>query len=357
MNSDSPEHIGILVIGSLPPPVGGTSVSLQHLVAALGRDERVDLAVVNTNTIRGSKIGGLVQFCLTLARIFKGTRKADIVTLHVSLVALPVIGPAVLVISRLLGKPFLVRRFGGNDHRELNGWRFWITDYLVRKADTYLIQTRSLFEALHDYKTVRIGWFPTSRPAVISLAAREQDKCRKFVFISHIRPTKGIHEIITAAKKLGNKVEIGVYGPFYDGLSEAVFSGLDNVRYRGVLEPDKVPTVLAQYDALLLPTYYLGEGYPGIILEAFSAGIPVIASSWKAIPELVDETCGILVPPQDSQALYEAMNRMVQEDGLYVHLRQGALNRHKEYDLDKWADRFVQYCLDDVNARRSHADH
>jgi glycosyltransferase involved in cell wall biosynthesis len=51
---------------------------------------------------------------------------------------------------------------------------------------------------------------------------------------------------------------------------------------------------LAQYDLLLLPSYR--EGYPGIIIEALSVGIPVVSTRVGGIPEIIEcEHNGLLV--------------------------------------------------------------
>ncbi len=44
---------------------------------------------------------------------------------------------------------------------------------------------------------------------------------------------------------------------------------------------------LSEHDLLLFPSYFRGEGYPGIIVEAFQCGVPVAAAGWSAIPELI----------------------------------------------------------------------
>ena len=92
---------------------------------------------------------------------------------------------------------------------------------------------------------------------------------------------------------------IDVYGPFKDGdCSEKIFEN-SRVDYCGVLPPEKVLPTLSQYDVLLLPSFHPGEGYPGIVIEAFSLGLPVIATNWQAIPEIVqDGENGLLVSPQ-----------------------------------------------------------
>lgn len=45
---------------------------------------------------------------------------------------------------------------------------------------------------------------------------------------------------------------------------------------------------------MLFPTYYSGEGFAGTLIDAFSAGVPVIASDWKYNAEIVNEDVGCL---------------------------------------------------------------
>jgi glycosyltransferase involved in cell wall biosynthesis len=57
---------------------------------------------------------------------------------------------------------------------------------------------------------------------------------------------------------------------------------------------------------MMLPSY--GEGLPYALLEAMAAGIPVIATSVGAIPDVVSEGIhGCLVPPRDGKAIAEAL--------------------------------------------------
>ena len=336
----------ILIIGTLPPPVGGTSVSLRHLVRALALRDDVRVKVINSGGIRGTGLQGAKHFVKVVIQIFSHVRAVDVVTLHVSLYALPLIGPFVLIFCRLFRKPLLIRRFGGKDHRELKGFAFKAGDWVVRCADLYLVQTKALEIAAHKAGLKRVEWFPTSRPmpGLKSLENETTKNCRRFVFLSHVRKTKGIAEIISAAERFGEDISVDVYGPFYDGLNGDIFKDCKRVRYCGVADPDMVPEILNGHDALLLPTYYGGEGYPGVILEAFNAGLPVITTRWKDIPEIVDDTCGILVPPRDADALYRAMLEVINDQTLYQHLCQGVSKRRALFDFERWTENFVCYC-------------
>ncbi len=54
------------------------------------------------------------------------------------------------------------------------------------------------------------------------------------------------------------------------------------------------------------------EGFPNVLLEAMAAGKPVVATAVGGVPELVvDGVTGILVPPEDTPALADAINRLL----------------------------------------------
>lgn len=75
---------------------------------------------------------------------------------------------------------------------------------------------------------------------------------------------------------------------------------------------EKVPAFLQAADILCLPS--LREGCPNIVLEALSSGAAVIGSKVGAVPDLVDETRGLLVPPRNSQALGAALCEGLQRE-------------------------------------------
>jgi glycosyltransferase involved in cell wall biosynthesis len=73
-----------------------------------------------------------------------------------------------------------------------------------------------------------------------------------------------------------------------------------------------IPDVLSSFDVFVLPS--LSEGLGVVILEAFAAGKPVIASNVEGIPEMViDEENGFLVPIKDSDALAERIITLLKD--------------------------------------------
>ena len=122
------------------------------------------------------------------------------------------------------------------------------------------------------------------------------------------------------------------------------FKGKGVVGYKGILTHEQVSAKLISYDALILPTFYEGEGYPGVILEAYSHGLPVIATRWRSIPEIVDEESGLLISVRSPEALAQAMNKLHKDVSLYNQIQRGALSKRLQFSDRFWAERFVEWC-------------
>ena len=336
----------VLIIGTLPPPVGGAGVSLKQLVDGLSRMDGVRVIMVNTGGVRGHPLTGGFRFFGIIVDIFRGASRADVVSLQPVPSGLPFVGPFAWAAAALFGKPFMIRMFGGEDYLSVPGVRGMMVRWLVRRTSLYLAQTKALVLSAKSDGLKRVEWFPTHRPMppLTDIAPKDGTGCRKFVFLSHVKPTKGIAELVAAAEQMNDDVHVDVYGPLMDGLTETYFKGRKHITYNGEVAPGEALKILPKYDALVFPTYWPGEGYPGIILEAFGAGLPVITTQWMSIPEVVDESCGLLVPPRDSQALANAMARLSKDIDLCARLRCGVLAKREFFNAAYWTTQFVQFC-------------
>jgi glycosyltransferase involved in cell wall biosynthesis len=76
------------------------------------------------------------------------------------------------------------------------------------------------------------------------------------------------------------------------------------------------------------------ETYGMAVAEAIAHGLPVVASATGAIPELVGDTAGIVVPGDDLGALADALTRVLGDAGLRARLAEGA--RRKRETLPTW---------------------
>lgn len=97
----------------------------------------------------------------------------------------------------------------------------------------------------------------------------------------------------------------------------------DRVRFLGHQPYDRLPTIFASSDLVVVPTFY--DNFPIRILESLGSGVPVVATPVGGIPEVVlPERTGLLVPAGSADALAEAVVRLLKDDGLRTRLgREG----------------------------------
>lgn len=341
-------RLHILMIGPLPPPVGGATMSFEQMVRALKSWDRLNVSVI----ARWPSTKGTLRKLLSALNVSISTllvaRNADVIALFASSGGIVRWSPFLHLVARCCRKPWILRAFGGGldlAYTGLPAWKkAWIRGTSL-SADLVMFQTRALvghFAAISLRDNV--VWHSNSRPWDPRALPPARHKCRRFVYVGHVKPAKGIREILRASELLPQDLEIHIFGPLLDGMQETDLDRCEKVTYCGTLAPGEVVPALRRYDALLLPTYYEGEGYPGVVLEAYSVGMPVIASRWRAIPEIVDDTCGILVNPKDPYDLASAIDCLVEDGQLYRQLCQGAWKKREDFSLEVWAGRFIEYC-------------
>jgi glycosyltransferase involved in cell wall biosynthesis len=158
-----------------------------------------------------------------------------------------------------------------------------------------------------------------------------------FLLISRMIKEKGIHEFVQAARTLKARfpqARFTLVGPIDNNpgaITREEIAGWERegiVEYAGV-QADVRP-YLARTEVYVLPTYYL-EGIPRSILEALAMGKPVITTDWRGCRDTVAQGVnGYLVPPQDAQALAQAMGHFLEDPSLSA--RCGAASRQLAED-------------------------
>ncbi|MGE0704467.1 MAG: glycosyltransferase family 4 protein [Vicinamibacterales bacterium] len=117
--------------------------------------------------------------------------------------------------------------------------------------------------------------------------------------------------------------------------------GLDrHVSFDGELDE---PSLAARYDVrdvFVLAT--LQETYGMAVAEALAHGLPVVSTACGAIPELVGQTAGLIVPPGDVAALRAGLESVISDGALRARLRDGARHRREllpspEHAVDRFS--------------------
>ena len=343
--------IRVLLIGPLPPPMGGDTRHFATLAADLARHPGFAVRLVDTS--RGAAHSrpwhNGVAALKTIGALISNLGRTDVVSFHASDRGMVMFAPWILVLCRLARRPVVLRLFGGSfgDYFARSGalMRAWIRRFVLG-ADVVLLQTKRAIGQLQDHTRGELVWFSTYIKSVTPPAGLETPaQCRRFVFLGHMWRTKGVETILEAAGSLPADCTIDMFGPLDEYTREQIDArGAGRVRYRGFLRHDEVESMLWNYDCLVLPTFHPGEGYPGVIAEAFAHRLPVITTRWLAIPEIVDDSCGILIEPGDTAGFSAAVAAMHGDPERWRAMKDAAGARAADFDHEVWARHFERIC-------------
>jgi glycosyltransferase involved in cell wall biosynthesis len=106
----------------------------------------------------------------------------------------------------------------------------------------------------------------------------------------------------------------------------------DRIHFAGSVDDPQAE--YQQADVFVLPSRF--EGYGMVFAEALAAGLPVIAAKAGAVPQVVPEAAGLLVAPDDAEALTDALHQVLSSEKLRQRLQAGA--RQAAITLTSWVD-------------------
>ncbi len=327
--------------------VGGNRVTGEEIVRELGM-RGFDLDIVDTSgsmtnlppwRIRAVR---LARFLRVIWKTVKKIRQARLAFVIISPASATVVASSIWVICKIARRPMVVRFSGSrlsSVYRQYGAPSRWLAERTWMRCSLVYVQTRQLYRDFGHLDEFR--WFPNTRDVEAPAAVRREE-VRKLIFVSRLRMTKGLAEVLDACRHLPEHCHLQVFGPPTSDTDLSLFEDHPRATYGGVLEPAEVPRVLSEHDVLLFPSYYENEGYPGVILEAFQCGLPVIASRWLVIPEVVThEENGLLVEPRSAAAVKSAIGRLLEHPDLYRRLCEGAKRRGEYFRCANWYGRMA----------------
>ena len=151
-----------------------------------------------------------------------------------------------------------------------------------------------------------------------------------FVFIGRLVRDKGIHELVEAFVRLNKEnphtrlVLVGRTEAELDPLNEETQHIIDtHDAIEAVGSQKDVRPWLAASDVLAFPSYR--EGFPNVVIEAGAMGLPSIVTNINGCNEIIiPGENGVIIPPRDADALYEAMKGLCENDEKRVYLTKNA---------------------------------
>lgn len=322
--------------------IDGQTIKTRMLYNCL-LEREVRIVSVDTSKKKNNPIALIIDSILAFI-------KCDTFIILLSGNGMKVYFPVLYLLSRYLGKRIYHDVIGGNldeyiksnkqFKKYLNSFsKNWVEIESLRyKLDKLGIKNA---EVIPNFKNLRIA---------SGLDKNRNQKPYAFCTFSRVVKEKGIEDAINAVKLINNKwnkdiCKLDIYGEinadYVERFKELLRGAGNNIKYCGVIDYEETTNVLEKYFALLFPTYWHGEGLPGTIIDAFAAGLPVIATDWNYNDEIITSgKTGIIYKREDG--LYSVLMDVIDKPEMINSMRGNCVNEARRYLPDLYVDKMIQ---------------
>lgn len=358
----------VLLVGPYPPPEHGTSIPFRLLADFLKTDGGVSVAVLNSES--GEKKGKTLwswpvvrAFARLSWQFLRQVGSCSHVLVYGSQRFATTAGALFAFLGRrVFRKETAIYIQGGAFDRyylSLGPLARRLVNLGFGCARAVGVQTELVRRALADSlaNVVMVpNWTSVDSEQRPAAGGRRPEVGCRFVFAGDVVRDKGVVELITAFDRAharlegaGARIELSIFGPVRDDALAAVAPLLkahaERIFVQGPVAHERLIAELSRYDVLVLPTKWHSEGYPGVIIEAMSLGLPVIATRFRAIPELVEDRAnGLLCTPGDIESLAGCMVRMATEPTRRAEMGLAALGSARRFDVKCVAPGLCRAC-------------
>lgn len=218
----------------------------------------------------------------------------------------------------------------------------------LNDLNAVIVQGISMRDELINLGVKNAVYVPNSKPITFipELNIKQPFGKLRFVFLSRVHPDKGCDNIFEAVRYLNskgyeNRFEVDFYGSIFESYYSSFnsqISELPNVNYSGFLNVTKEDgyKILSSYDVMLFPTYWSGEGFPGVVVDAYIAGLPIIASDWNLNKEVIKNgETGFIIRTKNVQQLYNQMLKFINNEVDLAEMRKYCVSAAQNFEYRK----------------------
>lgn len=162
------------------------------------------------------------------------------------------------------------------------------------------------------------------------------------LYVGTLEPRKNLERLVEAFDKLSQKklqlLLVGKKG----WLTEPLFRKIEKLELKNrihwldYVSEEELLYLYRHALFLVYPSLYEGFGLP--VLEAMACGCPVITSNVAALPEVVGNAA-LLVSPEKSSSIQEAMEQLVEDETLHRELQEKGVSRASAFSWEKAAEK------------------
>lgn len=349
----------VLLIGPVPPPSFGVARATQLMLESPVLTARVELVHLDTSDPRSlanmgrldgrnvylavKHLGQLVWFLVSvrpdLVLLTASQSRLALLRDWLFVMVSKVFGTRVVVYLRGSGYGTLGAREGRLAARMLH--------MILRSSSRVLVLGESLLEmatTLDPRASITVA--PNGCPPAVSPdhVGQRQDRYPLVLYMGLLSQTKGLDDLLDASRIVVRHIPTLRFvlcghwdPPEYEAAirSQVNAEGLsDNFAFPGPVDGPEKEGLLSRAWLLVVPSH--SEGQPWVILEAMSAGIPVVATDTGTVAETIEDgVSGYVVRVGDSKTLAERVIILVEDEQLWYGMSSQAVRRYQErFTLD-----------------------
>jgi glycosyltransferase involved in cell wall biosynthesis len=345
----------ILVVGQTPPPYGGQAIMIQYLLDGTYTD--IELVYVRMNFSKELKSTGKFKFTKfwELIRVVAAIYRAKL-RMRPEVLYYPPSGPSFAPVMRdivilsltrwLFGKTVFHLHAGGISEYSLGmnpvlrcffRFAFAKPDMVIRTASRSAQDGKGL--CCKKEVVVANGIPDTAGKSIERMAI-----CGvpiRILLVALLREDKGVLVAIKAVQQLllaGMDVELICIGEWESHEMQAYAESLIESKCRFRFKFPGVQTGCDKWeyfrnaDIFLFPSFFHSETFGIVLLEAMCFSLPVVATRWRGIPEVVEEgRCAILCEPRDVAGCRDALAQLVGNPTLRDRMGRESRERFLRY--------------------------
>ncbi len=350
-----------------PPEIGGPATYTKELAQKLKNQHQITVAAFadKPEIIEGIHLTAtskrrplFIRQIIYLKTILALGKKSDLIYTQNAMAA----GVPSVIVSKLLGKPLILKFVGDSawesafrsgktkkllddflhkpDGGFKNNVRMLFQKLTLQNADKIVVPSDYLGRVLSSYYNIQPDKIITIYNAAESIPYNPDENItpapNQIITVARLVPWKGVDGIIQATKILKEKITniklvIAGDGPEMPHLKQLVelFSIEKNVVFLGNISKKETANWRRASSVFVLNSLY--EGLPHTVLSSFAVGIPVVATNISGTNEAVyNERTGLTVPPNNPQAIADAVVRLLFDQNLRSRLINNASQLLKE---------------------------
>lgn len=334
----------VLLISPLPPPYGGiahwTDLVLNHAHKERVADVTISVLDTAARQRRGLEVSrmsraweGVGRMTRDNLRLFRTLRRdrPDVVHLNTSGQLAFVRDGLMAVILNLFKVPFVYHLRFGRLPDIIEGrtieWR--VARFALGRATTVIALDPATERALRESQVAsRVVRVPNPIPDDRFLPGRNETATREDVvlFVGWVIAAKGVGELLEAWSSIDRQGwTLEIAGPVDDDyLTTLRRRGIpSDVKILGSLRNEVVLDRMRSVKVFVLPSHT--EGFPNAVLEAMASGAAIVSTSVGAIPDMLRDGAGVIVPPRQAPELAAAISAFIGDPDRAQHVGQRAL--------------------------------